>query len=102
MVCSAPKKLYALDDIALWLAGHTIWLSGCGHSSMNPLQPWLDGLARASSVVLASRLTATDPVRRTATTMAANTATTCRLCSGLIVWSVTIRPLARRHTTMPT
>ncbi len=34
MVCSAPKKLYALDDIALWLAGHTIWFIGCGQSSM--------------------------------------------------------------------
>ena len=34
IVCSAPKKSYAADDIALWLAGHTIWFTASAHSSM--------------------------------------------------------------------
>ena len=74
-MCSAPKKLYALDDIALWLAGHTIWSSGCAAQLDVPVATLVGGVGpRVVGVACDEHATATEAVAMTTTTIDANTA----------------------------
>src|SRR6478752_5418012 len=101
IVCSAPRKLYALDDIALWLAGHTIWSNGSAHSSKYPLHPLRASLARGDFVVTAATEATADAVMAVTATIVTPTITTHRARNPRIVWSVRSTPPARRQITTP-